>query len=310
MRRIDVIIKSAFKESNKHFKNHGFKYASSFFLTCFLKKYRYKTRLLAISKLQKEFGYVFENVSEKEYSVPRIGNEQKNIFVYRAQGINNIPPLVQYNLELIKKNYYDYKIILIDDLNFDDYVKIDNHLISLYKDKKITVQTFSDILRFNLLYQLGGIWVDSTILMFKRYEFFNEIKKNGFVSLNHSSKEKDSIWKRVYPVTYTTFFLGTHKGNPVMECCVKFYNEYYKKYDYAIDYFMNDYMLILCMKYKIGNDQLNRICYWQGSPFYLINNISNDKIILEKVLEIPQKMDWRSFDEQRFKSFVDESKLI
>lgn len=298
-------IKKNIYEIKTHCKNHGFKYAFSFFVSCFNKKVKYKTRLKGIKTIEEEFQSVFDEFEER--STNKQDNEEFNkvFFVYWSQGVNKLNSLTKRCIQQLQKYFPDYKICLIDDYNYSDYVDIDEHIIDLYKKKKITVQTFSDIMRFNLLRTYGGVWVDSTLLFFNRFPLDELVKKNGFLSLNHISEEKNNIWGKVYPVCFTTFFMGTTKHNPIMKACIKLYSEYYKKYDFAIDYFMTDYFLIICAKRKLNNDQLNNIAFWEGSPFYLIKNYKNDRIEIDKIKQIPQKLDWRSYSEDQYAHIFD-----
>ena len=285
-----------------HSLNFGIKYGCSFFITDLLKKYRYLTRIRAINILDEEFGYIFKKYADLEYSIPEVLYNQKNFFLFWAQGAERLPYLTQEVLERVKVFYPDYTVYLLDLNNYKEFVSIEVEIQNKLECGDITIQTFSDILRFNLLYKYGGVWCDATLLFFKRYPLMDLVKEKGIYSINHDSPQKAYNWQKVYPVTYTTFFLCTHKKNPVMGACVEFYNTYYKKYKIAIDYFMTDYMMILCMKYKIGNDQLSKIPYNTGTPFYLIDNLDNDEFLdVEKIKACPQKMDWRKFNIDKYR---------
>ena len=272
-------------------QNFGFKYSSSFFMAKLLKFKKFKTRKLAIKLLDKEFGYIFQKLSKKEYKPAAQLN--KNIFVYWANGFNDLPPIVDLCLKNLKTYFFDYDIHLVDDKNLSKYIQLDQNILTLYKSSFITVQTFSDIIRFNLLYKYGGIWCDATLLFLEKLPLDSILQNYGFYSLNFKSCEKEKLWGKVYQITWSTFFLVSDKNNPNMEACVTFYNNYYKKHNYAIDYFMNDYMLILCSKYKSGNNQLAKIPSIDGHPFLITQWLYNDKIDLSVVKKIPQKLNWR-----------------
>ena len=118
--------------------------------------------------------------------------------------------------------------------------------------------------------------------------FLKNIQKYGFWSINHDSSIKRNLWGKVYDSTYATFFLGTHKGNDIMKACVEFYDAFYKKHTSAIDYFMNDYMLILTMKYHIDNDILRKIPFNDGTPFYLADVLNNKAVLdLTEIKKLP-----------------------
>lgn len=146
-----------------------------------------------------------------------------------------------------------------------------------------------------MLYKFGGFWFDATILNLRPLPLTQYLTQSTIWSINHNSKQKEYYWGKVYPVTYTTFLIGARKGSIVMKTCVEFFNEYYNKYDCAIDYFLNDYILILCMKYHIEDDSLEKIPFIKESPFALMDNISlNKQIKLDDYIFCPQKLDWRN----------------
>ena len=281
----------------------GMRYSFMYFWSSIVfRKYAYKTRLLALQKLEKKFGYIFENNEKLEPFV--FDESQKNIFIFWAQGFEKLPYLQMKVIDQIRRNYPDFSLRLIDLKNYKNYVSLSQRIESLFEQKKITIQTFSDILRFNLLNKYGGVWCDATLLFFGRIPIEQMLSQYGFYSINHKSKEKEFLWGKVYPVTYTTFFLCATKNNQNMRACVLFYNEYYQKYSHAIDYFMNDYMLILCMKHHIGDDQLSKIPFNDGSPFYLFNSLEQrGNIELGELLKCPQKLNWRSIDEDSLIAF-------
>lgn len=289
-------------------KNFGIEFGLCYLFTT--KEY-YKLRIKAIDICKKKFGYIFEKNYHFNYSIPIISDDQKNIFLFWAQGFDNLPPLVKESISRIKKYYYDYNIILLDLNNYTKYILLNKCIVDKFNKGFISIQTFSDILRFNLIYKYGGYWIDATILFFARLPLFDNLKKYGFYSINHESIQKQKIWGKIHPVTYTTFFFGTYKNSNIMKCCVDFYNEYYSIYKYNIDYFMNDFILILCMKYKIDNDILNKVPFTNSSPFILIDTMRNSKKIdTELIYEIPQKMDWRNFDAEQYKIILEKEKII
>ena len=293
------------KDTLYHLKNFGFSYSLSFLVHNIIsRKTIYKTRLKAISICEKKFGYIFD-LAEKEYHDNiEIDYSQKNIFCFWAQGKENLPPLQKVSFESLKKYYPDYNIIILDMNNYKEYIDIDSNIVDLYKNKKISVQTLSDIIRFNLIYKYGGVWCDLTLFHFSKLPLYEYIKKYGFWSINHESKQKEELWGKVYSVTYTTFFFAANKGNTNLKVCVDFYNEYYKRYDYAIDYFMNDYILILCMKHKINFDQINKIPFIDSSPFILSEILKNGENKLPDLSRCPQKINWRTIDENRLYTFL------
>lgn len=279
------------KELKMHWKNWGGIYCIKYLKGRLFKNRNYKTRLYAIELLNKKYGYIFNNWSKVKYSINKDSNYK--MFVYWAQGVDNAPYLIKKVIDNLKKYYPNKDIVVLTNDNFSEYVTLNQKILDYYQSGKITVQTFSDILRFNLLYKYGGFWIDATLLFLNQIPIFDYLDAFGFYSLNMEDPIKEKLWGKVFPVTYTTFFLGCDKNNPNMGACVEFYNKYYEEHDYAIDYLMNDYMLILCMKYSIANDQLKKIPKCNSSPFNLINYLNSNETMYLDVYTCPQKMNWR-----------------
>lgn len=277
-----------------NYKNFGIIYGTSFLLTKTLfRKYEYKTRKRAIKILDKEFGHIFDKAKEQGKNNNHF---EKNIFVFWGQGFENLPEIPKKCIARIKELYSDYKIFEITLENYKNYVTIEKNIISLFEAEKISIQTFSDILRYNLIYKYGGVWCDATLMFFEKIDFEDKIKNNDYYSLNINCKEKEKLWGKVYNLTYTTFFFATKKESPIMDAINKAYIEYYKKYDFVIDYFLNDYLTILAMIHNLEKDTLNRIEKNEGNPFYLLNKIQNKDLMVEEkeCKKCPQKLTWKN----------------
>ena len=277
-----------------NYKNFGINYGTSFLLTKTLfRKYEYKTRKHAIKILDEEFGYIFEEAKKQGKNNNKF---EKNIFVFWGQGFDNLPEIPKKSLDSIKKIYTDYKIFEITLENFKDYVSIDENLIKLFENNKISIQTFSDILRYKLIYTYGGVWCDLTILFCEKIDFENKLRKNDFYSLNIECKEKEILWSKVYNLTYTTFLFAVKKESPIMGAISQAYIEYYKKYDFVIDYFLNDYFTILAMMHHLEENSIEKVEKNDGNPFYLLNKIQNNEKImkLEECKKCPQKLTWKN----------------
>lgn len=283
------------KKVLSNYKNFGFLFGTDFLIhKTILKKREWVNRKKAISILNKKFGYIFQKYSS--ISSPSVPFD-KNIFVFWNTGFSDLPQIPKNSIDSIREYYPDYNIHYITLNNYAEYVKIDDNIINLFNKGCISIQTFSDILRFQLICKYGGVWCDATLIFYNRIDFEEELMKNSFYSLNINCKEKDTLWKKVYPITYTTFFFACKKGNVIMQALNEAFVEYYRKYDHVIDYFLNDYFFILAMMYKLDNDSLSKIPNVDGNPFYVLNSINNGitNLSLHECQKIPQKVTWKNF---------------
>ena len=104
---------------------------------------------------------------------------EKNIFLLWLQGWDKAPWLQREVLNSWIINNPDWKVILIDQNNLVNYV---NDIDYIYdKNKLITPQAKSDIIRLSLLKNYGGVWADSTLLCMQplSHWFFNAVSKTG-----------------------------------------------------------------------------------------------------------------------------------
>lgn len=152
------------------------------------------------------------------------------------QGLENAPLIVRKCIENQKKNNPNHKIIVITEKNYGDYVDLPEYIIKKFREGKISVTHFSDIIRVNLLYQYGGIWVDSTLLMTKSLpqEWFNK----EFYTINTGLYTDDPSHGR-----WTTFFIEARRGSELMKFLANGFNKYLSKYNYFIDYILFDYLI-------------------------------------------------------------------
>ena len=112
---------------------------------------------------------------------------------------------VKHCIESWKKYLPDYEIIEWNEDNFD--INYNDFTKSAYENKKWAF--VSDVARLWVLYNEGGIYMDTDVEVYKPLnEFLNEEGFTGFEDVH-------------YPVTAT---MGAVKGNPVIKLMLDYYN--------------------------------------------------------------------------------------
>lgn len=162
------------------------------------------------------------------------------IWVCWWQGEDSLPELVQVCLKSIQKNIPGEKAVLrfITLENCMEYVTFTDTIIRKFQEGKITLTHLSDILRAELLYRYGGMWIDAT------YFVSDSLEKALF--------EKDMFWTIKYPnaIWKSDVAQGRWSCNclkvPPKSLFARFLMEsfwyYWEVSDSLIDYFLIDYV--------------------------------------------------------------------
>jgi len=98
----------------------------------------------------------------KQYApppTPIVTSRNPKIWVYWAQGRENVPPLVDTCLNQLYALHDSSDVVFLDDRNIRNYVDIPDYVYEKVFQNKTH---FSDVLRVNLLANYGGIWIDAT----------------------------------------------------------------------------------------------------------------------------------------------------
>lgn len=168
------------------------------------------------------------------------------IWIFWWQGEKNMPALVKYCFNSVKKNYNQEKVILITKENFHKYTDISKRILSLLKSKKITLTHFSDILRFNLLKNYGGLWLDATVFV------SGKIDREKFCEFYTCSGYEDKDLFFVTRGNWCGFLIGGAANNELFSFMNNFFEIYWNNYDKLIDYFLIDYALNYAWSKNIG----------------------------------------------------------
>ena len=103
------------------------------------------------------------------------------------------------------------------------------------KNGQISIQHYSDYLRFALLYKYGGLWVDATVLISKSLCI---LSMTNFISVrNHDLHyvPNNGAWQ--------IYFIGGGKENILFGFIRDLLDAYWRKENDVIDYFFTDYVV-------------------------------------------------------------------
>ena len=189
---------------------------------------------------------------------------EKNIFLLWLQGWDKAPWLQREVLESWIINNPDWNVILIDQNNLVNYV---NDIDYIYdKNKIISPQAKSDIIRLSLLKNHGGVWADSTLLCMQplSHWVFDAVSKTGiWMYHGHGAYLKSDLGP-------ASWFIVSEKNGYLIskwkKACDSFWRRNYKVKDY---FWMDGLFKVLLKKdAKFKNE-------WLKTPFLYCEEIGS-----------------------------------
>ena len=196
----------------------------------------------------------------KEAKIDKSSDERKEtttefpniIWTMWQQGEAQMPETVRASMKTIKdfaeRNGCEF--ILLTNENLVDFIDIPTDIIEKYKGKELTAAHYSDIIRFSLLYQYGGIWMDVTLFVspYATVDMF----KGDFFSLNHPPIHADKIERAIGDFKWSSFFLAGKKEKSYFKHIRDLYIYFIRKYPVFIHYLMLDYFIL--SEYKLNDE--------------------------------------------------------
>lgn len=272
-------------------------------------QYLYKKRDFYIENYLIKKGYINTVITSDMITKKTKRELDSNcIWIYWAQGWDNPPLHVEFCKNSVLKNANGRNVILISDENYRDYVDIPDYIEHKKKEGKITITHFSDILRFSLLADYGGLWLDASMFVMRPLE--DHIYKKNFytIKLKRDFTNNNIISKCRWTVScigaanknYELFILGRN-----------FFFNYWKKETMLINYFWMDYFIdiILRENSKIKND-LQEIDYINQGIYELFNDINSSNLnLLKKEIYLKTDIYYLSWKKE-YKKQIDGEKTI
>ncbi len=163
------------------------------------------------------------------YKVKNSNYEFSNIVWWCwLQGEDNAPDLCKANLNALRKNLKNRKIVVITNKNLSNYIDIPEYILKKYKKGIISNAHFSDIIRLELLIKYGGTWIDASVLCTKMNEDFFD--KPLFMFENFLKEDKS--------IVASSWFITSEKNNPILLLTRDLLYYYWKKNNFLINYFL------------------------------------------------------------------------
>lgn len=160
-------------------------------------------------------------------NVENMAPGEKIIWVCWLQGVENAPKLVQVCVDSIKRNSGEYKVVELTEENISQYITLPDYIWDKYHAGIISRTHFSDVLRFALLTEKGGIWIDATTLLTGELPSY---VTNTPLFVYHSDEKGSSL--------LSVNFISSYKHHPLVEDTYHMILAYWQAENRTVDYNM------------------------------------------------------------------------
>lgn len=189
------------------------------------------------------------------------------IWMYWGQGYENAPDLIKMCIDNAKL-VCSCQIIIIDNDNFEEYVRIPDVIIRKFKKGLMNYTNFSDVLRSYLLFQRGGMWIDPTVYISR---FDDSIWKYDFWTIKRI--RDDSIGSISYYRWNTAIMRGNRK---LFQYICVLWEKYWEDNNYMLDYFLIDYFLDFILETIPSTATLLEEIPYSNDREFDLNTVIND----------------------------------
>ena len=236
----------------------------------------------------------------EKYNYPTHFEQGKNIWVFWAQGKEKMPLVIQQCYKSIIRNKGNYSVVLLDMDSIAEYITLPEYIYKKHREGKISFAHLSDIIRFSLLSEYGGYYMDATLYLTKKIE-----QRNSLYTIKHKPSN-EYISKNLW----TGFFWYMPKGHPIASFLQDYLYEYWKTHDIIFDYFFVDFLIrIFYEKNKTFHEEIERIRKSNPFLYFFQSNLceepySNDN--WEKICSDTSifKLNWKENRKDNNRGFI------
>ena len=272
--------------------------------------------------LIKKYTYITEHFSENNTTPEPVIEPASTIWVSWWDGEETMPPLVKACYSSIIKHAGTHPVKLITKNNYRDYISIPDYVMDRVNAGNMKITHFSNILRVNLLYEYGGIWLDATILVLKAispenlpfYTLKAPAKKSVSVTLTRFaglSNASAKLHNRTDPQIsrWSGFLLAGTKDSPVFEYMRDILYAYWKDHSDQIDYVLYDYTIALGYdNVPVMKELIDSVLCSNAEKFELeedLNTEYSEELFARHAITTFHKLTWK----KQFTEYTKDGKL-
>lgn len=219
------------------------------------------------------------------------------VWVCWWQGESEMPELVQCCYKSLKRNLPWQKVTLrlITLENCMKYVTFTEAVIRKFNEGKISPTQLSDILRAELLYRYGGMWIDAT------YYVASPIPEGIFDGKSiFTIRYETPIW--IGDVTkgrWSGNLVYTYGKHKLFQFLMESFWYYWEKEDTLIDYFLIDYIIAVAVEAFPEIEKELEQCPYSSKKVLELQEEINRKYTPERIQEIRKEALFYKLDRRK-----------
>ena len=165
--------------------------------------------------------------------------EPRRIFSLWLQGQEQAPPLVHACLDRIRRQA-GVELVVLDGNTVFDWISLPEAVVRKWRSGKMKAAHFADICRVELLYRYGGVWMDAT-------DYLDAPLPEWLWEADFFVYQGGETVSGAYAGIQNCFIRGA-KGAYLLKVWREAILTYWEKEDSAVDYFVHQLLLMLCVR--------------------------------------------------------------
>lgn len=168
-------------------------------------------------------------------------------WVFWWQGFQATPPLVSMCRQKAELNLPTFDLVEVSQANYLEWVTLGPHATNAFEKGKFSLTHFSDLVRFNLLKNHGGVWIDSTLLFLRPLGVPAAL---GTITTRRSTSSPTH--ENVSLQRWASYLLGGPRNLLAWQFINDFFERYWERHDQLINYHLVDYAIDIAYRENFG----------------------------------------------------------
>ncbi len=174
------------------------------------------------------------------------------------QGLERAPEIVKCCYRSLGK--LGKKIIILDEDNITDYVKLPDHIVEKYRAGLIGKAHYSDLVRLELLTTLGGCWIDATTYISGTDQILPLLNDEELFMYRSGNVSEYII--------FDNWFILAKKKSAILEATKRMLYAFWEKEDKVSHYFICHLMMTMaCRQYP---EEYKSIPAYSNEPAHIL----------------------------------------